>query len=410
MDRFLKGQGVEVKIELGFTNIGPSSPFFELDDPVKGVLDSEYILAVPGGEGFVDVTNYLERLSITRGKSRQLDRYNAGQLNASFINTGREFDPTFLASPFYGQIVPKRLVRVIIDGQIQFLGYVDDWNINYDASGFSTASLIAFDAFTQLANLNLSDFEPPVQLSGARIEEALDNVAWSASLRDIDTGNAELEDQFIASEGLISYLTTVEQSEIGSLFVAKDGKVKFVDRYSGYSTSPVVFSDTGSDIPYTNIAVTYGAEFLYNDITITSTAGTAIATDSDSENLYGKRQLERETFLSTQAQLNEVADILLLTYKQPDYRFNAIQVDIDALDDAQRADVLALELGDIVRVDFTPSSIPPQITRSGRVIGISQSHQPDRSTMTVSLEDLQGVPLVLDSPVFGIIGLATLAY
>jgi len=353
----------------------------------------------------------LQSLSITRGKSRELDRFNAGQLTANFINNQRYFDPTYASSPFFGQIVPKRSVRVTYFDEVQFVGIIDDWNISYDASGFSVSTCVAFDAFTQLSNLAFSGFEPDVELSGARVNSALDNVSWSSGLRDINSGNEILEEQIVTDGfGLIDYLTTVEQSELGFLFVDKLGKVKFVDRSSGYSVSPVTFSDAGDGIPYVNIGVTYGSELLYNDISLTSTAGTANVQDAESQGLYGKRQLERATFIDDYGALENVAQALLTQYSEPDYRFSVINIDLTAISTTDKEALAALELGDIVGVKFTPSDIPPQVTRTGRIIGLAQTHQPELSTMTIALESLQGVPLIIGSSLFGIIGVGTIGF
>jgi hypothetical protein len=101
---------VAEKVELGFDENGPGN-FFILDDPTQGVLDNPgYVLG--GGSFFYDVSAYVTSISVNRGKSRALDRYQSGNVNVTFNNRNRFFDPTFVASPFYGQIVPRRDVRI----------------------------------------------------------------------------------------------------------------------------------------------------------------------------------------------------------------------------------------------------------------------------------------------------------
>jgi len=87
-------------VELGFDLPASVGPFFVLDDPVKGKLDNtSYFLS---GVIFFDVTERVRNFSIRRGKSRQLDNYQAGACSVTLSNNDRAFDPTYTASPFYG--------------------------------------------------------------------------------------------------------------------------------------------------------------------------------------------------------------------------------------------------------------------------------------------------------------------
>jgi len=402
---------MSLKIELGFSDSGSGAPFFTLDDPVRGALDNPYFPLGGLEEGYVDVTEYLQSVNINRGKSRELDKFNSGQLNAVFNNNGREFDPTYEDSPFFGQIVPKRSVRLTVDDIVQFVGVSDDWNIAYDPAGNSVASVSAFDVFSNLANLNLSDFAPDEELAGARINAALDNIAWSEDLRDIDTGNELMESQIVNDgTGVLDYLSVIEQSELGFLFINKTGFVRFIDRTSIYSESDILFTDGDGGIPYSAISVTYGSELLYNNITLTSTAGTANIVDALSEDLYGKRELVQNTYLANYIDLEKVGQLLIDSYKDPEYRFDQIEVSLEALSPSQRNSLMGIELGDIVQVRFTPSNIPPEVVRAGRIISIKQSHVPNDSKIVIGLQSVQGTPFILSSELFGIIGTGTLGY
>jgi len=401
---------MSVKIELGFTEAGVGAPFFTIGNATKGVIGSTtYVIG--GGELFVDVTNQLQSFAIIRGKSRELDKFNAGQLTATFTNNNRFFDPTYEPSPYYGQIVPKRSVRVSVDGIYQFYGVTDDWNISYDPSGVSVASLTAFDSFSIIANNVFESFAPDEELSGARVTAVLDNISWPLDLRDIDTGSELLEAQIVADgANALDYLNVVEQSEVGFIFMDKIGKVRFIARNDSYALSAVTFSDNGIDIPYTDIAVTYGSEFLYNEVTLTSSAGTAMAEDAISKATYGPSEYTLNTYLATIEDLQKIANGLLSRYKNPEFRFERIQVNLDAISSSQRASLLALELGDLIEVEFTPSGIPPQISRFGRVISIGQSHSPTESVMTIGLASIEGTPFIIGSSTFGIIGVSVIGF
>ena len=101
----------ESKVEIGFDlSESEFANTFRLDDATRGVLDNTtYVLA---GVLFYDVTDKVKSIAIQRGKNRQLDQYDQGLANIVFNNNDRTFDPEYALSPFAGQIVPKREVRI----------------------------------------------------------------------------------------------------------------------------------------------------------------------------------------------------------------------------------------------------------------------------------------------------------
>lgn len=390
-----------VKIELGFTADGVGAPFFRLDDPVLGRLDNPDAF-LGGGEIFIDTSAYFKSFSLVRGKSRELDRYQAGQASVTFDNSTRVFDPTYTASPFYGQIVPKRQIRITVDNVVQYLGVVEDWNINYEPGTNSEAICQAFDSFSYFANVEMGTATYVAESTAARLNNLLDNVGWAASQRDIDTTLATLGSETIGTDTFaLPVLQAVALSEPGDLFIAKNGDVKFVGRNTSFTAGGVVLSDSGTAIPYKTISAIYGSELLYNYATITSTAGTAVASNETSINTYGERSLTQTTFLSSTGQLQELADYLVVRYDEPEYRFENVTVDLRAIGTAQAASILDLELGDTIRIDFTPSNIPPTISRYGKVIGYRLAYTPNSQEAALQLQSTQGALLVLDDPEFG---------
>lgn len=388
-----------LKVEIGFTDAGANPPFFTLDDSLKGVLDGlTYVLG--GGEGFVDVSAYVRTASVQRGKSRELDRYNAGQATVTFNNSTRIFDPTYEASPFYGQIVPRRRIRVTMDSVVQFDGVVDDWGLEYDPSGYSIATATAFDAFSQLTGLvTQTELVLSAELSGTRINAILDDVGWPVSLRNIDAGQATLAAETIpVGTNVLDYLGLIADSEPGDVFVNKSGEVEFQDRLNVASSSSLIFSDV-LGIGYQGIKAVYGSELLYNSVTVTSTTGTATVSDAESIALFGQRDLSLSTLLNSG--VNTLADVLLSRYKDPEFRFEGLNVNLEDVTAGERSGILGLDLSDVIRVDLTPGNVPPTITRYGKVLSLNYSFTPEGSTVEIGLESGAGQFLVLDDLAFG---------
>ena len=409
-----------VKVELGL-NLGQSDPFgFKLDDATRGVLDNtSFTLA---GERFFDITDRLVTTQIRRGKSQALDRIDAGVVSVTVDNSDRTFDPLYENGPYFGQLIPRRAVRVTSNNQPVFVGFIDDFDIQYEPGVQSVVRIDASDALSVLTNAGLEAFTPNSELSGARINTVLDlpEVDWPADLRDIDPGNSLMLDTDVAEgTGALSYLQLVANSEFGTLFLSKDGKVTFRERNSVPNTPDIVFSDevvagfyTG--IQFADVNIVYGSENLYNRIALTNAdifPEEAFAEDADSQAVYGPRTLSQTGLLIQEpTELQFLADFFLARYKEPQYRFETVTVVLDTLSTVNQNKVLDLEIGDIVQVRFEPSDIPPAIEQYCRIIGINHDWTPGSKNISFALERLDFAVFILDDPVLGELDNDRLAY
>jgi hypothetical protein len=394
-------------VEIGFDLSALGGPFFILDDAVQGVLDNtEYTL---GGTLFYDVSNFVRNVSVRRGKSRQLDRFTAGGASIELNNNDRAFDPENTSSPFFGQIIPKRTIKVETGGSAVFYGVVDDWNLNYDISGLSVASADCVDGFTLLSQRALSAHTATVELSGARVNAVLDRseVNWPASLRDIDNGATTLQADVVEDgTNVYEYLQLVSDSEPGAFFMGADGFINYRDRtVAPVGSGVVVFSDDGSGVPFSNVQIVYGSELLFNYIQIErNNGGTAIVFDSDSINSYGQQALIKSNLLmNTDADALELANYLLGQYSEPEYRFETLTVQLEALSSIQQDSVLGLEIGNVAEIKFTPNNVGSQIDKYASIIRIDHDIRSDSHSITFGFETLDYASLVLDDLEFGIL-------
>jgi hypothetical protein len=401
-------------VELGFDENGPGN-WFILDNPTRGLLDgSTYVLS---GATYYDVTQYVTSISMTRGKNRELDRFNAGNFSATFRNRNRYFDPTYINSPFYGQIVPRRAMRYSVDGVVQFSGVVDDWDLSYTIDGDNQAVVQAYDAFTKLANQTLTGGTATVELSGTRIGKILDDpkVNWGFAGRNIDAGNETLQADVIAStQDVLSYINIIENTEPGLFFIDRAGNATWKQRNSSYTTSNVpVIADDGSGIPYVGIQVVYGSELLYNQASLTRLNGaTAIGNEYTSQAAYGVRNITQTGLLhSTDSALANLAALTVNQYKNPEFRFEQIDFALHDLSVANRATLLNLEIGSVVRIQFTPNQLPPAISKYAQVIGVSHSADfGNRHVMSLKFQTLDVATFILNDAVFGLLDLDILGY
>ena len=409
-----------VKVEIGF-DLGQKDPFaFTLDNATKGVLDGEDFTL--GGERYFDITDRLVTAQIRRGKSQALDRIDAGILAVTVDNSDRVFDPLYEDGPYFGQLVPRRSVRVSSNEYPVFVGFIDDFDIQYEPGVQSVVRIDSSDALSVLTNSGLEEFTPDSELSGARINAVLDRpeVDWPAELRDIDAGNSLMLDTDVnEGTGTLQYLQLVANSEFGTLFLSKDGKISFRARNSIPNTPDLVFSDevvagAYTGIQFADVNIVYGSENLYNRIALENAdiiPEEAFAEDATSQALYGPRTLTQSGLLIQELEeLQFLADFFLARYKEPQYRFETVTVVLDTLSKENQDKVLDLEIGDIVLVRFEPSDIPPAIEQYVRIIGINHDWNPGSKNISFALERLDFAIFILDDLVLGELDNDRLAY
>jgi hypothetical protein len=400
----------DVRVFIEFNTNFVETYAFLLDDATQGVLDGDFGLA---GFTFIEVTQYLQGVDGSRGKTRILDRFDAGLFNIQLDNSTRIFDPRFEDSPFFGAILPRLNVRIEANGEPVYTGLILDWNIEYELGGNSTATAVCADRFTILAQTILESDINDLEFSGERIDAILSRpeVNWPAELRDIDTGLTIVQEDVIP-EGQIAlpYLQLVETTESGALFIAKDGKLTFRQR----NTAPILvctFSDVGEDIGYVGISVVFGSELLFNRIEVMPLGlDTIVVDDVLSQLAYETSTLAVETLNEYEEDAQDLANSLLSKFSQPEYRFEALEIDLNRLSVEDQDLLLSIELNDFVNVVFTPSGIPPAIQLSAQVIGINHTIDQVSHFMTINLASSQGAPFVLDSPSLGVLDSNTLAY
>jgi hypothetical protein len=409
-----------IKVELGL-DLGNRDPNgFMLDNATRGVLDNTSFTL--GGDRFFDISSRLVTTTVRRGKNNALDRIDAGIVTITVDNSDREFDPLYENGPYFGQLIPRRSVRVSANDAPVFRGFIDDFDIQYEPGKQSVVQIQVSDAFSVLANSQLEEFTPDSELSGERIDTVLDRpeVDWPNELRDIDLGNSTMLDTDVAEgTNTLEYLQLVANSEFGTLFLAKDGKIAYRERNAVPNTPDLVFSDEVVDGDYTGIQfadvnIVYGSENLYNRITLANAdliPEEAFREDAQSQALYGPRNLSQSGLLVQDPdQLEFLAEFLLARYKEPQYRFETVTVVLDTLTTQNQNDVLDLEIGDIVLVRFEPSDIPPAIEQYCRIIGINHDWNPGSKNITFALERLDFSLFILDNPVLGVLDEDRLSY
>ena len=378
------------------------------------------------GTSSKDVTAYVKSVNISRGRSRELDRFQPGTFNISFDNRARVFDPKYTSSPIYGFVTPKRMVQIIAGSQIQFQGYVQDWNFSYDVSGESIATANGADAFSFLAQQTLGSNHYLLELTGARLANVLTdpNVTWpfGGIYSIFDDGTRYCQEEYVtAGTNVLEYMQLVERTEGGYFYIDRYGNLTFLDNKSTLGNS-IVFQDqnltTLNNIGYQGIDIAYGSELLYNIVTLSRLAGgTVTKSSAGSISTYGAATWSDSGLLyNTDTDLDNQARLTLGRYKVPEYRIDSVTVTLNPLSTTNQSNLLQYDIGYIAKVIFTPNHIGTAVGNNAgafmnvRIIGIDHQITVESHTVTYRFESLENTQFILDSSSMGLLDLNVLGF
>ena len=403
-----------IQVLVGFeTTTGFGNPF-QLDNATYGLLDTGTL----GGLQYVDLTSMVQAISITRGRNRELEQFNAGTASVRFRDPTRILDPLNASSPYYPFLGPRNPVSIYADGTEIFCGLVGDWNLDYGISAQDNiVTATCSDVFTVLANQSMNEWTPTAQLTGARVAAVLarPEIIYQGAV-SVDAGSSTLGAYLVAAgQNVLQYLQLVTASEQGYLFVAGDGTLVFRDRAASLNpTASIEFKDDGTGVKYQTLTNSYGDELLYNYIQTQSPAG-AVQTTSDATSvaLYQAQQYSKLDLLnSTTTEVAALGNYLLGRYKTPQLRFSGVQIELAALDSTDQAAVLATDLTDIASVTKSfGSGSPASVTQTLITTGVSHQIRPGSHVVRFTFESTDGnAYMTLDNAIFGTLDTNLLAF
>jgi hypothetical protein len=396
-----------MQVMVGFqSTTGFGTPFL-LNDAFYGVLDTAG-RGTLGGVTMVDLTYLVESVNITRGRSRQLDQFNAGTATIAFDNASQILNPSNTSSPYYPFVLPRCPVQILANGIPIYTGLVTDWNLDYDISNQDMMYASCSDQFTVLANQALNAVTPSAEASGTRINTVLSlpEINYQGA-RAIDTGSSTLGAYAIAQDtNVLNYLQLVNTSEQGYLFMSANGTLTFKGRSSVLNPiAGATFNTDGTGLPYQTLVNQYGDELLYNYIVTQSPAGAKQTTsNAQSIALYQAQQYSLLDLLnSTTTEVAGLGNYLLGKYQNPVLRFTGLSTQMAALSTANQNILLGLDLTSICSVvkNFVVGT-PATETQTLIVSGISHNITPGSHIVSYTFESTDGNQyLTLDDAIFG---------
>lgn len=394
---------------------------FTLDSATQGVLGTNQLGETAAD--YVDISGLIKEVHIRRGRNRVLAKFEAGTANVQIYDQNGDWNPSNPASPYYGKLIPLRKIQIFADYNgsryYLFTGFITNYITNFTI-GTDSVSRVSFqcvDAFRLLHGALVTTVTggSAGQYSGARIGKILDEVAYPASLRDIDTGDTTLQADPGTSRNALEALRTVEDSELGGFYIDAEGRATFLSRNAIIASLGSVaydFADDGTGIAYQQASVNLDADQLLNDVTVTRSGGTAQnATNQQSIDTYFIHSGVRTGVLVQSDQTSlDMAKMILSTRSDIETRIDSIQLNLEDGNDVARCEAgLDIELLDAVEITKTmPGS--SSVTQTLLTLGLHHDFTNNRMVTTVFTGESLVNGFVLNSNTLGIIGTNVLSY
>ena len=280
---------ITVEFDYGWRN------YFTLGYSLLGGSD---VMGTPSGTNWQAVASTdIRAISIRRGRTREDQNNQPGQLTLVLDNRSGNYDPDNTSSTYqwfgYSTLMRGMAVRVSATYSattyVQYLGFIE--HIDVDNSLDPTVTFVCTDSLAILGARQLAAI--PSNYSGdttaTRIGRILDNVAFSTSSRSL-TGTRQMQPTTFGATAL-ALCEEAARCEFGRFHVDRQGNAVLIP-YENLQTTTNRFtlSDTraADTIEYDDIHTTPGAYFLINQCVLTQTTGlTQTADVANSQGRFG---------------------------------------------------------------------------------------------------------------------------
>jgi hypothetical protein len=371
----------------------------------------------------VDVSNVVDSISIKRGRNPQADEFQTGTMSLRIVDQLGAFNPQNLSSPYFGLLDPMRKVSIsaTYGGTTypMFSGFITSYTTTTPKNATDVVYTViqAVDALRLAQNAQISTVTGATagDLSGTRINEILDEISWPASMRDVDAGLTQLQNDPGTARTSLAALQTVTNSEYGAFYVDASGSFVFQDRSvttASIGGTPTVFNDNGTDIGYFNAVWRLDDTLVFNQANVSRTGGTVQnATNAASVEKYFAHTYNIQNLLmETDAVALDYARAYVASRAETSVRCDAIELDLYT-DNYNNGIIAALDLDFFDPVTITTNQPGAStLTKTLQVFGVAHSVTPNkwRTTFTTLEPIIDG--FIIGNANYGVLGQNVLSY
>ena len=371
----------------------------------------------------VDVSNVVDGITTTRGRNAQADTFQTGTLTLRIVDQNGDFNPQNAAGPYYGLLTPMRKVQITATyGGIEypmFSGFITSYTTTTPkmATDVVYTTITAVDAFRLFQNSQITNVTLAASgdLPGERVNAILDEIAWPASMREIQYGSTIFQADPGTLRTALAALQTASLSEYGAIYVNARGSLQLNDRdfcITSQAIPPVVFNDDGTEITYFNAVWRLDDTQVYNSASITKIGGTAQLADNQASideyflHSYTQQDLVME---ANQAAL-DYARAYVASRKDTKTRCDAIELDLYTAD-YNEGIIAALDTDFFDPVEITTNQPGGStLQQTLQVFGVMHRVTPNswKTTFTTLEPIIDG--FILDSSLYGVLDTSVLSY
>ena len=387
----------------------------------QGILDTNILsdsVAV-----IVDVSDQVNNISTSRGRNAQADQFQTGSLSLRIVDQNGDFNPQKILGPYFSLLTPMRKVQITATyGAVTspiFMGYITSYTTTtpQNASDVVYTTIEAVDAFRLAQNAQIATVAGTSagQLSGARINNLLDAIAWPSSMRSISAGLTSVQADPATQRTGLSAMQVIETTEYGALYVDASGSFIFLDRSitaTSVTGTPTVFNDNGSDISYANAVWILNDVLVYNQANVTRTGGSVqTAIDQASIDKYFLHSYNQQNLLmQTDAVALDYAQAYVASRAETTVRCDAITLDLYTANyNTGIIAALSLDYFDPVTIS-TNQPGNSVLTKTLQVFGVGMSITPNSWRVTFTTLEPIIDAFILDSALYGLLDTNVLSY
>ena len=371
----------------------------------------------------VDVSDVVDSVSIKRGRNPQVDEFQTGTLTLRIVDQNGDFNPQNPSSPYFGLLDPMRKVSISATSvgvtYPMFSGFITSYTTTTpkNANDVVYTTIQAVDALRLAQNAQIATVTGATagDLSGTRIDQILDQIAWPESMRDVDAGLTTMQADPGTARTSLAALQTVTNSEYGAFYVDASGSFVFQDRsvtVASIGGTPTVFNDNGTDIGYANALWRLDDTLVFNQANVTRTGGTVqSATNAASvEKYFAHTYNQQNLLMQTDAVALDYARAYVASRAETSVRCDAIELDLYT-DNYANGILAALDLDFFDPVTITTNQPGAStLTKTLQVFGVAHNVTPNkwRTTFTTLEPIIDG--FIIGSTLYGILDTSVLSY
>ena len=361
----------------------PASFDSDVDIKVEVAFDSE---PFDSSQSFTDISSFVRFFDISRGRSHELGDFRAGTLSFSVSNQDNRFNPS-QTTHFYDstnnrtKITPLKQVKVSATydstTHVIFRGFLDTVPVKFLAEGAdSIVTFTAIDAFrlfqnqtlqsvgwrvgrtgfTELGQTTRLGYADTAELSSLRVTRILNAIGFPSALRTIGTGTKNVQQQ-ASTTNVLAGLKACETAENGQFFISADGKATFRNRNYKFTNalatnSQATFSNSGSNLPFTDVQVSFDDNEVINNYSWTRSGGsTQFIADADSIARFTALNSSETTINTSDADVLGIIQQKLSETAIPIIRIDSLQVN-PRQNTSIWTQALGREIGDRITVNI----------------------------------------------------------